>query len=115
MPSLGPSDPTRAARAGQLLPIARAAAEQAGVTRLADVTRLDRIGLPVWQAVRPMSRALSVHQGKGATDADAQVGALLEAVESHAAETFETPAMVCPFNAIPEERRAPMLEDFAAD
>ena len=35
-----------------LLPASRAAAAQAGVTRLADITRLDRIGLPVWQAVR---------------------------------------------------------------
>ena len=33
-----------------------------------------------------MSRALSVHQGKGASAEDAQLGALLEAVESHAAE-----------------------------
>ena len=115
MPSLGPSDPTRATRAAQLLPIARAAAADAGVTRLAEVTRLDRIGLPVWQAIRPMSRALSVHQGKGASDADAQIGALLEAVESHAAETFDAEGPVCRFGDLPAGARAESFSDFARD
>ncbi|HET9427449.1 MAG TPA: YcaO-like family protein [Allosphingosinicella sp.] len=110
---LGPSDPARSVPADRLLPLARAAAEAAGVTRLADVTRLDRIGLPVWQAVRPMSRALSVHQGKGATDADAQLGALLEAVESHSAETFSSDGMDCSFDSLPERNRPPSLGDFA--
>ena len=115
MEPLGPSDPARSVPADQLLPLARAAAEAAGVTRLADVTRLDRIGLPVWQAVRPMSRALSVHQGKGATDAEAQLGALLEAVESHSAETFSSDARHCSFNSLPERNRPPSLGDFAAN
>ena len=112
---MGPSDPTRSATSTELLPAARAAAEAAGVTRLAELTRLDRLGLPVWQAVRPMSRALSVHQGKGATDADAQIGALLEAVESHHAETFDAEGPICPFDALPEHERAPTFSDFARD
>jgi hypothetical protein len=37
----------------------------AGITRLADVTGLDRVGIPVYQAIRPGSRNLSVSQGKG--------------------------------------------------
>jgi ribosomal protein S12 methylthiotransferase accessory factor len=94
---------------------AREAAQAAGVTRLADVTRLDRIGLPVWQAVRPMSRALSVHQGKGATPADAQLGALLEALESHRAEIFDRPGPSCPFDALPLGKQAPDPTDFARD
>ena len=36
-----------------------------GITRLADVTGLDRIGIPVWMAVRPNSKTLAVSQGKG--------------------------------------------------
>jgi ribosomal protein S12 methylthiotransferase accessory factor len=84
------------------------------VTRLADVTRLDVIGLPVWQAVRPWSRALSVHQGKGASDDDARLGALLEAVESHAAESFAAETMRCAFRALPDALRAPDIGDFAA-
>ncbi len=44
------------------------------------------IGVPVFQAIRPLSRSLSVSQGKGLTPIAAQVGALLEAVEFDAAE-----------------------------
>ena len=113
MTPLGPSDPTRALGADHLLPRARAAGEEAGVTRLAEVTRLDRLGLPVWQTIRPMSRALSVHQGKGATDAEAQLGAFLEAVESHAAESFDKAGPYCPFDSLPSDRRAPTICDFA--
>jgi len=114
MSPAGPIDPLRSTSAVALLPAARAAAAEAGVTRLADVTRLDRIGLPVWQAIRPWSRALTVHQGKGATDADAQLGALLEAVESHAAEIFEAERDSCAFDDLPGESRASMIDDFAA-
>lgn len=115
MSGLGPADPLRSVPAADLLAAASSAAAQAGVTRLADVTRLDRIGLPVWQAVRPASRALSVHQGKGASPEDAQLGALLEAVESHAAESFQAVATVCSFDDLPQDRRAPAIGDFAAD
>lgn len=105
----------RSAAAPNLLPVAYRAAADAGVTRLADVTRLDRLGLPVWQAVRPMSRALSVHQGKGVSDADARIGALLEAVESDCAERFESEGPICRFDALPEDHRATALADFALD
>ena len=112
---LGPADPLRSTDAPALLPASRAAAAQAGVTRLADITRLDRIGLPVWQAVRPMSRALSVHQGKGASAEDAQLGALLEAVESHAAEGFTAAGTFCAFEELLPADRAFDIADFAAD
>ena len=36
-----------------------------GITRLANVTGLDTIGIPVVMSVRPNSRSLSVSQGKG--------------------------------------------------
>jgi YcaO-like protein with predicted kinase domain len=52
-----------------------------GITRVADVTRLDTIGIPVFQAIRPASRNLSVSQGKGLTDAAARVSAAMEAIE----------------------------------
>lgn len=114
MQGIGPADPARAASADELLPAALEAAEAVGVTRLADLTRLDRIGLPVWQAVRPLGRALSVHQGKGASDTDAKLGALLEAVESHYAEVFVEKGPACRFDALPASQRAPLLADFAA-
>ena len=114
MAAPGPSDPLRTTEAEAILPHARRAAKASGVTRLAELTRLDHLGLPVWQAVRPMSRALSVHQGKGRTDADAQVGALLEAVESHQAESFDDEGPICRFADLPHHARPPFMTDFAA-
>ena len=32
------------------------AAERAGITRLAELTGLDTLGIPVWAAVRPMGK-----------------------------------------------------------
>lgn len=57
-------------------------AESLGVTRLADITGLDRIGIPVYSSVVPKSHdSLSVYNGKGARPVDAKAGALMEAVE----------------------------------
>jgi ribosomal protein S12 methylthiotransferase accessory factor len=85
-----------------------------GVSRVADLTLLDVLHLPVCQAVRPWSRALSVHQGKGLTWRDACLGALMEAVESCAAEQFEGETRVWSFDDVPCEERAPTIQDFAS-
>lgn len=58
----------------------------AGLTRVAEVTHLDRIGIPVALAVRPNSRSLSVSQGKGITRDQAIASAVMEAMELAAAE-----------------------------
>lgn len=55
---------------------------QAGVTRSARVTWLDRIGIPVHCALRPAGRIVQVANGKGCSDAEARVSALMEAIES---------------------------------
>src|SRR5262245_3363449 len=52
-----------------------------GITRLADVTGLDSIGIPVFCAIRPRGRLLQVSNGKGLRPIDARVSALMEAVE----------------------------------
>ena len=62
-----------------------------GITRLANVTGLDRIGLPVALAIRPNARSIAVSQGKGSTLALAKVSALMEAVEIWHAEHFDQP------------------------
>lgn len=59
---------------------------QAGITRVADLTQLDNVGLPVFQAVRPHGRALAVSQGKGLTPMLAKVSAVMESLESWTAE-----------------------------
>ncbi|MFF9001482.1 YcaO-like family protein [Streptomyces achromogenes] len=53
-----------------------------GITRVADVTGLDDLGIPVTMAVRPLARTLSVAQGKGATPAAARVSGAMEAIEA---------------------------------
>ena len=57
-----------------------------GITRLGSVTGLDRVGIPVAQVVRPLARSNAVTQGKGATVAEAAIAALMEALETWAAE-----------------------------
>jgi YcaO-like protein with predicted kinase domain len=75
---------------------------RAGITRVADITRLDWIGLPVYQAIRPNSRNLSVSQGKGLTPSLAQVSAMMESFESYHAEEINQPAT---FATVAEMRR----------
>lgn len=52
-----------------------------GITRLARLTGLDRLGIPVWNAVAPNARSIVINQGKGITDIDARVSAAMEALE----------------------------------
>lgn len=52
-----------------------------GITRVADLTGLDCVGLPVWTAIRPASKTLSTSQGKGATALLAKLSAVMEAIE----------------------------------
>jgi YcaO-like protein with predicted kinase domain len=57
-----------------------------GITRLGNITGLDRIGIPVAIAVRPNSRSVSVSQGKGLELPQAMASALMEACEGFHAE-----------------------------
>jgi ribosomal protein S12 methylthiotransferase accessory factor len=57
-----------------------------GISRVADLTGLDVVGIPVFQAVRPNARTLSVSQGKGVTKALARVSGAMEAMELWHAE-----------------------------
>ncbi|MER7332210.1 MULTISPECIES: YcaO-like family protein [unclassified Micromonospora] len=57
-----------------------------GLTRVADITGLDRLGIPVYNAVVPRSADLaSIYSGKGLRAADARTSAVMEAVERHVA------------------------------
>jgi ribosomal protein S12 methylthiotransferase accessory factor len=94
---------------------ARRESRDCGVTRLADVTRLDDLGVHVFQAVRPWGRSLSVHQGKGLTAEAAVIGALMEAIECDHAESFVGDCRLMAFDRIDPLERAPTLLDFAAD
>jgi len=62
---------------------------QFGITRVASVTGLDVLGIPVWMAVRPLARSLTVSQGKGISDALAYISAVMESIEVHHAEHWD--------------------------
>ena len=58
-----------------------------GVTRLSNITHLDRVGIPVTQVTRPNSFTLSASSGKGLTLEAALASAAMEAIEFYCAET----------------------------
>src|SRR5262245_6391051 len=62
-----------------------------GITRVASVTGLDRIGIPVVMVCRPNSRSIAVSQGKGLDLDAARASGLMESVESFHAETITSP------------------------
>jgi ribosomal protein S12 methylthiotransferase accessory factor len=86
----------------RLQPLARSY----GITRLANITGLDRVGLPVWQAIRPNSRSLAVASGKGDTHAAAQCSALCESIETHFAERFHGPVHLARYAELRHTGRA---------
>lgn len=64
-----------------------------GITRVAELTGLDVIGMPVYMAVRPLATTVGVSQGKGATPLLARISAVMEAIEMSVCERyFTTPA-----------------------
>ena len=75
--------------------------ELMGITRVADVTGLDRIGLPVFVAVRPNSRSVATSQGKGLTADAARAGALMEAAETWHAERVDLPLRLASADELP--------------
>jgi ribosomal protein S12 methylthiotransferase accessory factor len=60
-----------------------------GITRIASVTRLDRIGIPIVQVTRPLSLSNAVAQGKGVTWEAATVSAVMESIECWASESID--------------------------
>jgi len=59
-----------------------------GITRVGQLTELDDLDIPVWAAMRPASRSLSVSAGKGTTDEAAWTSAVMESCEQAMAEDF---------------------------
>jgi YcaO-like protein with predicted kinase domain len=76
----------RLATPSETLTRVRPLAARMGITRLGNITGLDRIGIPVAVAVRPNSRSVSVSQGKGLDLPQAMASALMEACEGFHAE-----------------------------
>lgn len=71
-----------------------------GITRLSSITTLDDLGIPVYQAVRPNSRVLSVSTGKGITDELAAISAIMESAEYFHLERAPEMARSMPFGDV---------------
>ncbi|MFY1702911.1 YcaO-like family protein [Micromonospora sp. WMMA1923] len=71
-----------------------------GITRVADVTDLDDLGIPVHQAIRPASATLAVSQGKGVTHDLARVSAAMEMIEFAHAERVTLPTVRGPAHEV---------------
>lgn len=71
-----------------------------GITRIANVTGLDTIGIPVVMAIRPNSRSLSVSQGKGLDLDAAKVSALMESLEGFHAEQIMLPLKLASYREL---------------
>jgi ribosomal protein S12 methylthiotransferase accessory factor len=83
---------------------------KAGITRVADITGLDTIGIPVVIATRPASGSLAVEAGKGATLQAAAASATMEAIERFVGEEDDVRDLVATVDevsgrlAVPIER-----------
>jgi YcaO-like protein with predicted kinase domain len=77
-----------------------------GITRVANVTGLDRIGIPVYLAIRPNARSLSVSQGKGLDGPAAKASAIMESLELHHAEFHRRDCRVARYTELLDGRGA---------
>ncbi|WP_172653445.1 YcaO-like family protein [Legionella fallonii] len=64
-----------------------------GITRVANVTGLDDIGIPTYIAIRPGAKLLTTAQGKGITHELAKVSAMMESIEGWHCERMAPPAL----------------------
>jgi ribosomal protein S12 methylthiotransferase accessory factor len=90
---------------------ARQAQSRFGITRVTEVTHLDRASVPVFASIRPgaCEGSLCVHAGKGLTVAEARVGATMEAIEFAYAEPARSrvPLVSAPPRRVLDGRRRP--------
>ncbi len=76
-----------------------------GITRVANVTGLDRTGIPVVMVCRPNARSVTVSQGKGLTLAAAKASGIMEALEVWHAERIVKPLKLASFEEMRGEHR----------
>jgi ribosomal protein S12 methylthiotransferase accessory factor len=76
-----------------------------GITRIANVTGLDRTGIPVVMVTRPNSRSMAVFQGKGLTLEAAKASGVMEALEVWHAERILNPLKLASYDELRKEHR----------
>ncbi|CAN5470466.1 YcaO-like family protein [soil metagenome] len=82
-----------------------------GITRVANVTGLDCLGIPVVMVCRPNSRSVAVSQGKGIDLASARVSGLMEAAELYHAEAITLPLRLGTYEELRYENNVVDIEE----
>jgi YcaO-like protein with predicted kinase domain len=80
-----------------------------GITRIANITGLDDIGLPVVNVVRPNARSNAVSQGKGLDLDAAKASGVMEAIETYCAEHILQPLKLANATEMARHHRLPDL------
>lgn len=81
-----------------------------GLTRIANITGLDKIGIPVTISIRPNSYSVATSSGKGTTLDAAIVSAAMESIELYCAETIDMPEINLPYTQLAENYQVIPLE-----
>lgn len=71
-----------------------------GITRIANISGLDCLGIPTVMVCRPNSRSLAVSQGKGLDLVSAKVSGLMESIEMYHAERITLPLKLASYNEL---------------
>ena len=79
-----------------------------GITRIGNITGLDRLDVPVTIAVRPNAKTISINSGKGLTLDEARASAIAEGAEMAIAENAKVPSFKSSWNALHPDIRIPM-------
>ena len=82
-----------------------------GITRVANVTGLDTVGIPVVMVCRPNSRSVAVSQGKGIDLASARASGLMESAELYHAETITLPLRLATYEELRYQHNVVEVDD----
>ncbi len=86
-----------------------------GITRVANVTGLDSVGIPVVMVSRPNSRSVAVSQGKGFDLASARASGLMEAAELYHAETITLPLRLATYEEVRYQYNLAEIDELPRD
>jgi ribosomal protein S12 methylthiotransferase accessory factor len=75
----------------------------AGLTRIANITGLDKLGIPVTISIRPNSHSVATSSGKGTKLEAAITSAAMESLELYCAETINLPEITISYAQIAEQ------------
>jgi ribosomal protein S12 methylthiotransferase accessory factor len=104
------ADAQRACTPEQTLERVRDRFPAIGLTRLANITGLDTLGIPVILSIRPQAGYLSVDGGKGFTLAAARASAAMECFERHAGENTPLARFSSAWAALDPTARIPLAQ-----